>query len=218
MSIKLTRYKEVELKTPQPHGIAVYGEPMSGKTTFAGKSDKPLFLSFDGNAVNAGYNAESPQNYDDIMEVINVAEDFGYKTIVIDTVEDMAQLLETDILKKYKADSLKTANGGYGAGYSEFNKNFTNIINALSRSELTAYYLMRAQNTEEGLDVVLKEKLFNIIGGYSDGLIEINKNHESKWIKKRYEWSDDQLNEPLNTVVDTKKLQAKKLEELGLGE
>lgn len=216
MAIKLTKFSEVQLRKPEPHGIALYGEPMSGKTTFAGQADKPLFLSFDGNAKNAGYNAETPQNYDDIIGIIEVAEDFGYGTIVIDTVEDMAQVIETDILNKYKADSLKTANGGYGAGYSEFNKDFTNIINALSRSNLKAYYLMRAQQTEEGLDVVLKEKLFNIIGGYSDGLIEINTKHEAKWKKKRYDWEVSDLPDPLNKVLDPTAAKEAKLKELGL--
>lgn len=216
MTVKLSHYKEVNLKTPDPHSIAIYGEPMAGKTTFAGRAERPLFLSFDGNAENAGYNAQEPDNYSDIMEIIESAENFGFKTIIIDTVEDMAQILETELLKKYKVNSLKEANGGYGAGYSEFNKNFTNIVNALSRSSLKSYYLMRAQYTDDGLTVVLKEKLFNIIGGYSDGLIEINEQHEAKWKKKRYDWAPDQLKAPLDNIIDPEKEKQKKLEALGL--
>lgn len=217
MTIKLSKFQEVKLQKPAPKGIAVYGEPMSGKTTFAGRSDKPLFLSFDGNAKNAGYNAVEPRTKNDIISVINQAIDYGFKTIVIDTVEDMAQLLESEILEKYNADSLKTANGGYGAGYSEFNSAFTEIINSLSRSDLNAYYLMRARQTEEeGLVIVLKEKLFSIIGGYSDALVEINNKHEAKWKKKRYDWDDNELPAPLNDIIDPAKAKAAKLAELGL--
>lgn len=215
--VTLKKFKEVELKTPDPEIIAVYGEPMFGKTTFAGKSERPLFLSFDGQAYKAGYNAEKPKSFDEIMDYIDQAEDAGYKTIVFDTVEDMAQLLENGIIESDpKATSLKDANGGYGAGYSEFNKSFTKIVNAVSNSGLKAFYLMRAQQTEEGLDVVLKEKLFNIIGGYSDGLIEINAKHEAKWKKKRYEWSDEQMVGPLANVSDPLKAKEAKLKELGL--
>lgn len=216
MAIKMTKFKEPALKKPLPKGLAVYGEPMSGKTTFAGKADKPYFISLDGNAKNAGYNGGTPQSYEDIMTIINSAEEFGYKTIVVDTVEDMAQLLEDEIVTKYKANSLKDANGGYGAGYSEFNKTFTNIVRTLSQSDLNVYYLMRAQYTDDGLSVVLKEKQFNIIGGYSDGLIEIGTNHEAKWVKKRYEWNTKELKTPLDKVVDPEKERNEKLKKLGL--
>lgn len=216
MTVKMTKFKEPILKKPYPKGLAVYGEPMSGKTTFAGQADKPFFISFDRNAYEAGYNAAIPQNYEDVMTIIDSADDFGYKTIVIDTVEDMAQLLEDEIINKYKANSLKDANGGYGAGYSEFNKVFTSVVRALSQSPLNVYYLMRAQYTDDGLDVVLKEKQFNIIGGYSDGLIEINMKHEAKWVKKRYEWDEKELKAPLDQIVDPNKARDEKLKELGL--
>lgn len=216
MSIKLTKFQEVKLQKPAPKGIAVYGEPMAGKTTFAGKSDKPLFLSFDRNADNAGYNAIVPETFQDIMDIIEQAPDAGYKTIVIDTAEDMATLMELEVLSNHKATSLKEA-GDYGAGFGEFNKMFSNVIHALTASSMTTYYLMRANNDEEeGLVVVLKPKLFNIIGGYSDALIEINNKHEAKWKKRRYDWDDSKLPEPLNKIVDPEKEKAKKLAELGL--
>lgn len=217
MTIKMTRFKEPVLKKPLPKGLAVYGEPMSGKTTFAGKAVKPYFMSFDGNANNAGYNGATPESTDDIMAIIDNAKEFGYETLVVDTVEDMAQMLEDEVINKYKAQSLKDANGGYGAGYSEFNKAFSSVVRALSQSELNVYYLMRAQYTDDGLSVVLKEKLFNIVGGYSDGLIEINAKHEAKWMKKRYDWNESDLKTaPLNTIIDPNKAREDKLKKLGL--
>lgn len=216
MSIKLTKFQEVKLQKPAPKGIAVYGEPMAGKTTFAGKSDKPLFISFDRNADNAGYNAIVPEMFQDIIDIIEQAPTAGYKTLVIDTAEDMANLMELEVLEKHNASSLKEA-GDYGAGFGEFNKMFSNVISALTKSPLTVYYLLRANNDdEEGLVVVLKPRLFNIIGGYSDALIEINNKHEAKWVKKRYDWEDGTLPEPLNNVIDPAKAKAAKLAELGL--
>lgn len=216
MTIKLSKFQEVKLQKPAPKGIAVYGEPMAGKTTFAGKSDKPLFLSFDRNAKNAGYNAIIPDTYQDVIDIIEQAPDAGYKTIVIDTAEDMANMFELEVLDKHNASSLKEA-GDYGAGFGEFNKMFSNAISALSQSPLTVYYLLRANNDEEeGLVIVLKPKLFNIIGGYSDALVEINNKHEAKWKKKRYDWDDNELPVPLNNIVDPEKAKAAKLAELGL--
>ena len=101
--IKLSKFQEVKLQKPAPKGIAVYGEPMAGKTTFAGKSDKPLFLSFDRNAKNAGYNAIIPETYQDVVDIIEQAPDAGYKTIVIDTAEDMANMIELEVLDNHKA-------------------------------------------------------------------------------------------------------------------
>ncbi|RRG09471.1 MAG: hypothetical protein DUD32_04575 [Lactobacillus sp.] len=216
MAIKMTRFKEPILKKPLPKRLAVYGEPMAGKTTLAGKASKPYFISFDRNAKEAGYNGEVPEKYDDVINIIDNAAEFGYETIVIDTVEDMAQLLEDEIISKYKANSLKDANGGYGAGYSEFSKAFTSIVRALSQSGLNVYYLMRARMTDDGLSVVLKDKQFDIIGGYSDGLIEINNKHEAKWMKKRYDWDEKELKKPLDAVLDPLKARNEKLKELGL--
>lgn len=214
--IKLSKFQEVKLQKPAPKGIAVYGEPMAGKTTFAGKSDKPLFLSFDRNAKNAGYNAIIPETYQDVVDIIEQAPDAGYKTIVIDTAEDMANMMELEVLDNHKAKSLKEA-GDYGAGFGEFNKMFSTVISSLSKSPLTVYYLLRANNDEEeGLVIVLKPKLFNIIGGYSDALVEINNKHESKWKKKRYDWEDSELPVPLNNIIDTAKAKEAKLKALGL--
>lgn len=216
MPVKLSKFQEVKLKKPDPQIIAVYGEPMAGKTTFAGKGEKVLFLSFDGNAEKAGYNSEKPKNVDEVKEYIDLAPGAGYKTVVIDTVEDMVNLFEQNIITKYKAKSLKDANGGWGAGTGELNKDVTEVINTLSNSDLKVFYLMRAKQTEEGLDVVLKEKYFSIVGGYSDGLIEINSKHEAKWKKKRYDWDTNQLTGPLANVTDPLKAKEEKLKELGL--
>jgi hypothetical protein len=216
MPVKLSKFQEVKLKKPDPQIIAVYGEPMAGKTTFAGKGEKVLFLSFDGNAEKAGYNSEKPKNIDEVKEYIDLAPDAGYKTVVIDTVEDMVNLFEQNIITKYKAKSLKDANGGWGAGTGELNRDITEVINKLSNSDLKVFYLMRAQQTEEGLDVVLKEKYFSSIGGYTDGLIEINMKHEAKWKKKRYDWDTNQLTGPLANVTDPLKAKEEKLKELGL--
>ncbi len=216
MTIKVSKFQEIKLRKPAPKGIAVYGEPMAGKTTFAGKSDKPLFISFDHNADNAGYNAVVPETYQDVIDIIEQAPGAGYKTLVIDTAEDMANLLELEVLENHDASSLKEA-GDYGAGFGEFNKMFSNVISALTKSPLTVYYLLRANNDEdEGLVIVLKPKLFNIIGGYSDALIEINNKHEAKWKKKRYDWDDKTLPVPLNNIIDPAKAKAAKLAELGL--
>lgn len=216
MTVKLSKFKEVQLETPAPKAIAVYGEPMAGKTTFAGQAEKPLFLSFDRNAKNAGYNAVIPNTFQEVMDYIEQAPDAGFKTIVVDTAEDMATLLELEVLAKHNASSLKEA-GDYGAGFGEFNKMFSNVIHALTASSLTVYYLLRANNDEdEGLVIVLKPKLFNIIGGYSDALVEINTKHEAKWKKKRYDWDEKQLNAPLNKIIDPEKAKAAKLAELGL--
>lgn len=216
MTVKLSKFKEVQLETPAPKAIAVYGEPMAGKTTFAGQAEKPLFLSFDRNAKNAGYNAVIPNTFQEVMDYIEQAPDAGFKTIVVDTAEDMATLLELEVLTKHNASSLKEA-GDYGAGFGEFNKMFSNVIHELTASSLTVYYLLRANNDEdEGLVIVLKPKLFNIIGGYSDALVEINTKHEAKWKKKRYDWDEKQLNAPLNKIIDPEKAKAAKLAELGL--
>jgi len=49
--------KIVKAKPQAPSKFLVIGEPFSGKTTLASKAPKPVFLSTDGNAAQAGLDA-----------------------------------------------------------------------------------------------------------------------------------------------------------------
>lgn len=217
MAITMTKFKEPVLKKPEPKRLAIYGEAMSGKTTFAGKADKPFFLSFDNNALDAGYNGAKPESYDDVITIIESAGKYGYNTIVLDTVEDMLDTLTDEITNKNNVESLDDVPGQFKPGYAELNKKFNSIIHKLSQSDLKVYYLMRAQQTETGMWPVLKEKRFSVVSGYADGLIEISSDHKAKWVKKRYQWDEKDLTtEPLNEIIDPEKQRNEKLKELGL--
>ena len=89
----------VKGKPGAPSKFIVMGDPMTGKTTLAAKAPKPLFISTDGNAAKAGLDAVAADNIAIVREAINYfAETKDYDTLVIDTVEGIADLFEKVVI------------------------------------------------------------------------------------------------------------------------
>src|ERR1017187_341816 len=95
-------YKDLIIKgKPQPpNKFIIMGEPMSGKTTLAAKAPKPLFISTDGNAAKAGLDAVNADSLSAVRDAINYfASSKDYDTLVIDTVEGIADLFEHSVIE-----------------------------------------------------------------------------------------------------------------------
>ena len=96
-----------------------------GKTTLAAMFPKPVFIrTEDGTASLAGNDnvslfplATSTQDVLDAIEVL-ATEKHEFKTLVIDSITQLATLIEAEIVAADpKAKSINQAGGGYGAGY-----------------------------------------------------------------------------------------------------
>ena len=127
--MKITKGKQLA-----PISILLHGEPGSGKSLFGHKFDtKSLFV---GN--------ECPNHYDCDKVNVSTWEDFlitlkeiregkadNYKTIVIDTLDGMQDIMENDLLVKYRknmTDTIQTILGGYGKGTSLMASKFRSLI------------------------------------------------------------------------------------------
>ena len=96
-----------------------------GKTTLAAMFPNPVFIrTEDGTASLAGNDnvslfplATSSQDVLDAIEALGT-EKHDYKTLVIDSITQLATLIESEIVAADpKAKSINQAGGGYGAGY-----------------------------------------------------------------------------------------------------
>ena len=96
-----------------------------GKTTLAAMFPKPVFIrTEDGTASLTGNDnvslfplATSTQDVLDAIEVL-ATEKHEFKTLVIDSITQLATLIEAEIVAADpKAKSINQAGGGYGAGY-----------------------------------------------------------------------------------------------------
>jgi phage nucleotide-binding protein len=113
-------------KQDRPVIMTVFGEAGVGKTTLAALMPDPVFIrTEDGTASLAGADhvalfdlAQSSQDVLDAIEAL-ATQDHGFKTLVIDSITQLATMIEHEIVEADpKAKSINQAGGGYGAGYN----------------------------------------------------------------------------------------------------
>lgn len=119
-----------------PRLVIVMGAPGAGKTTLAAKAPKPLFISTDGNATKIGLdalNVKTPQDFSEALQVASAAKD--YETVVIDTIEGVADLLTPLALERYNkangSDYKSTAEVPYYGANRYLNDMLNNIFDLL---------------------------------------------------------------------------------------
>lgn len=122
----------IDLKTlSKPQGqrpviMTLFGEGGMGKTTLAAMMPDPVFIrTEDGTASLAGNEgvalfplATKSQDVFDAIEAL-ASQPHDYKTLVLDSITQLATLIESEIVAADpKAKSINQAGGGYGAGYN----------------------------------------------------------------------------------------------------
>jgi len=109
----------------RPIIATLFGEAGVGKTTLAAMFPKPVFIrTEDGTASLVGHDdvalfpvAESAQDVLDGIEAL-ATQDHGFKTLVIDSITQLADLVEKDIVEADpKAKTINDACGGYGKAF-----------------------------------------------------------------------------------------------------
>ena len=104
----------------KPLHITIAGSPGVGKTTLGATFTKPAFIrTEEGTRYLTGDFLETPKltEYQDVVEAIKEAssnDDIG--TIIIDSISNLEQALEDEVVRKDGASSINTACGGYGNG------------------------------------------------------------------------------------------------------
>jgi phage nucleotide-binding protein len=110
----------------RPIIVTLFGEGGMGKTTLAAMFPKPVFIrTEDGTASLQGNENVSlfplATSSKDVMDAIEslATQDHDFKTLVIDSITQLATIIESEIVAEDpKAKSINQAGGGYGAGYS----------------------------------------------------------------------------------------------------
>jgi hypothetical protein len=111
----------------RPIIATLFGEGGMGKTTLAAMFPKPVFIrTEDGTASLWLVMTMSacflwPRRTQDVLDAIEAlaTEKHEHKTLVIDSITQLATLIESEIVAADpKAKSINQAGGGYGAGYS----------------------------------------------------------------------------------------------------
>ena len=181
----------VKGKPQAPTKFIVIGDPMSGKTTLAAKAPRPLFLSTDGNAAKAGLDAVNATDLDIVRKTLDFfATSEEYQTLVIDTVEGIADLFEKSILQKWNDENtageraVALTDVPYGKLTGLFNRRiafFAEKLWTLPKNVIVLSYMKRQVDDVSGSIVLNSElKAIRHFTKFADGLIMTSYDGE-KW-------------------------------------
>ena len=120
----------------RPVICTLFGEGGMGKTTLASMFPGPIVFirTEDGTASLIGNDNVSlfplAKSSEDVIEALSALsiEKHDYKTVVIDSVTQLATMIEHEIVvQDPKAKSIAQAGGGYGAGYGQASERHSEI-------------------------------------------------------------------------------------------
>jgi hypothetical protein len=184
-------------KPAAPSKFIVIGDPLSGKTTLAAKAPKPLFISTDGNAAKAGLDAINADSIEKIKRGLDhFRESDEYQTIVIDTIEGIADLFEKAIIDAYIAETgnqIKAMQDvPYGKLTGQFNRRlsaFSETLWGLPKNVVILSYTKRQVDDVSG-SIVLSSELKGIrhFTKFADGVIMTSydgEHHEARVVNRR---------------------------------
>lgn len=167
-------------KPAAPSKFIVMGDPMTGKTTLASKAPRPLFVSTDGNAAKAGLHAVPATSLTVVRDTIQFFEQSkDYDTLVIDTIEGIADLFEKTVLDTYMQESGQIVQAltdvPYGKLTGQFNRRiaaFSETLWELKKNVIVLTYTKRQQDDIGGGIILSSElKQINKFTKFADGLI-----------------------------------------------
>ncbi len=136
--------REMKNTLQQPPRILLYGIAGTGKSTFATFAPDPFYIDLEktlsilgkGDISHISEWLESDGSsrnlkYEDIIYVLEniLAENYNFKTLVIDTIDSLDELVVEYTLRKNKWDKLDYS--GFGAKYKAKHANWNVIFNLL---------------------------------------------------------------------------------------
>lgn len=187
----------VKNKPAPPSKFLVMGDPMSGKTTLAAKAPRPLFISTDGNAAKAGLHAVDAVDLPTVKATIeHFADSDEYDTLVIDTVEGIADLFEKSVIDKFQQETGQQITAlndvPYGKLTGQFNRRiaaFAETLWIVPKNVVVLTYTKRTLDDVSG-SIVLASELKSIrqFTRFADGIILTSydgENHRAQVVNKR---------------------------------
>jgi len=122
----------------RPYFMVIYGPDGCGKTTFA--SDAPNCLVVGPETGSSHLNvsrADDIKSWGDILSAIKFLkeEKHDFKTVALDSLDWIEQLLIKDICEEDKVDTIGDAKGGYGVGLFDYDclDSFPELIEVIER-------------------------------------------------------------------------------------
>jgi len=122
-------------KKPTPVKGIIYGVAGIGKTTFAAKWPKPLFLDVEQGSYQLDVARVVPKSYAEFKECIRQlqADAMGYQTLVIDSADWLEQMMVKHICIEAGINSIEKYEKGYGKGWNKLAEDWAQLLDQLDR-------------------------------------------------------------------------------------
>ena len=121
---------------PQPPRILLYGVPGIGKTTMGAAFPKPLLIPLEDGADNlTADRTDQPTSWAEYCTMLDdlLAGEYGYQTLVIDSLSALQEMLFAHVCTSHGTDSIELAAGGYGKGYTEAANHWRGMLATLDQ-------------------------------------------------------------------------------------
>ena len=117
----------------RPVKILIYGTEGIGKSTFASKFPKPVFIDLEGGTHYLNVDrVDGVLDWTELLSTVAEISTSNYKTLVIDTADWAERLAIQYICDKYSKAGIEEF--GYGAGYTYLVEEFGKLIKHLDRA------------------------------------------------------------------------------------
>lgn len=113
-------------KKKKPLCILLYGVKGVGKSSFALEAPSPVYLGSEDNSELDAAKFPQVRRWSDFEGALAalLKENHDFKTLVIDTVDNLQEIAELEILSTEPGKTMSTAFGGYGKAYEKMGKMF----------------------------------------------------------------------------------------------
>ncbi len=143
--------------------ILVYGTNDTGKTLNAVKAEKPFYIGFENGLQDIpGVPYHLVKDWDEFLQLtqqfitLPSARDM-YKTLIIDTVDNMGNLAADKVCELYKITRIKDGNNGFGH-WKEYENEITRPLKKLIASGYTIIFLGHADTKAKQKDIKGKNR------------------------------------------------------------
>ncbi|MBQ8238907.1 MAG: AAA family ATPase [Oscillospiraceae bacterium] len=120
-------------KQTRAQRIVIYGPEGIGKSTLASSAPSPLFLDTEMGTGQLDVDRVEAYNFEQVTATINalLIEDHEYKTLVLDTTDNLKRYCEEAVMNENNWDSLEKP--GYGKGFRVAFERFKLLIGLLDQ-------------------------------------------------------------------------------------
>ena len=171
-------------KVSEPVKAVVYGGEGLGKSTLASLLPAPIVIDVEGSTGRLDVARVSPSTEAEVKAAINMIvanHSKEFKTLVIDTADWVESMIAEAMCAAQRKASIAECGGGYGKGYVELGRKFSEILDLLDTAAAVGMHVVVLAHQK-----TVKVSPPDQIEGYTRYELKLNTEHVAAKLK---EWA-----------------------------